>query len=78
MQTTLRLDDDLFRVVKAAAARAGVTLTAFVEDALRMRLAASEQAAEAPPDLPVFAGDGLQAGVDLDDTSALLDLMDET
>ncbi len=30
---------------------------------------------KAPP-LPTFAGEGLQAGVDLDDTAGLVDLMD--
>lgn len=30
-----------------------------------------------PVALPVFRGKGLQPGVDLDDTAALLDLMDE-
>ena len=34
MQTTLRIDDDIFREAKAEAARAGVTLTKFIEDAL--------------------------------------------
>lgn len=29
-------------------------------------------------EIPTFKGHGLQAGVDLDDTSELLDLMDDT
>lgn len=38
MQTTLRIDDQIFRHAKAEAARLGVTLTKFIEDALRDRI----------------------------------------
>lgn len=38
MQTTLRIDDHLYREAKAEAARAGVSLTRFLEEGLRMRL----------------------------------------
>jgi len=38
MQTTLRIDDELYREAKAEAARQGVTLTRFLEEGLRLRL----------------------------------------
>ncbi|MEI6350769.1 MAG: hypothetical protein WCP06_06650 [Verrucomicrobiota bacterium] len=38
MQTTLRIDDQLYREAKSEAAREGLTLTRFLEDALRLRL----------------------------------------
>jgi hypothetical protein len=38
MQTTLRLDDQLFRQAKVEAAREGITLTQFIQEGLRMRL----------------------------------------
>ena len=38
MQTTLRLDDDLYRRAKAAAAEQGMSLTRLVEEAIRERL----------------------------------------
>ena len=38
MQTTLCIDDRLYREAKAEAARAGVSLTRFLEDGLRLRL----------------------------------------
>jgi hypothetical protein len=38
MQTTLRIDDQIYREAKAQAARLGVTLTRFIEDALRARV----------------------------------------
>lgn len=38
MQTTLRLDDELYRRAKAQAATLGISLTRFLEDAIRERL----------------------------------------
>ncbi|HVR97738.1 MAG TPA: ribbon-helix-helix protein, CopG family [Thermoanaerobaculia bacterium] len=38
MQTTLRLDDDLYRQAKARAAARGISLTRFLEDAIREHL----------------------------------------
>lgn len=39
MQTTLRIDDAVYREAKAQAARRGITLTRFIEGALRMFIA---------------------------------------
>ena len=41
MQTTLRIDDRVYREAKAQAAREGSTVTRFIEDALRERIARS-------------------------------------
>jgi hypothetical protein len=76
MRTTVRLDDQLLREAKRAAAEAGQTLTALIEDSLRKRLARRQPGRPSKRRLPRFRGTGLQPGVDLDDTSALLDLMD--
>ncbi|HZJ47600.1 MAG TPA: CopG family transcriptional regulator [Acidimicrobiia bacterium] len=77
MRTTIRMDDDLLAAVKAEAASSGQTLTAFIEEAAHRQLASRRAATDAPtPDLPVFAGDGLLPGVDLDDSAALRDLME--
>lgn len=46
MQTTLRVDDRLYREAKAEAARAGMSLTRFVEEGLRLRLEKKMPAAE--------------------------------
>jgi len=40
MQTTLRLDDELYRQAKARAASLGMSLTKFLEEAVRERLQA--------------------------------------
>jgi hypothetical protein len=76
VRTTVRIDDDLLVAAKQRAAATGRTLTAVIEDALRESLYRPD-AMSPPAELPTFTGRGLQAGVDLDDTSALLDLMDE-
>jgi hypothetical protein len=38
MQTTLRINDKLYREAKAEAARTGITLTEFIENALKSQL----------------------------------------
>jgi len=77
MRTTIRLDDQLLAEVKQLAARTGRTLTAIIDDALRQMLARQQQATvRRPVRLPTASGNGLQPGVDLDDSAALLDLMD--
>ena len=80
MRTTIRLDDPLLREAKREASRSGMTLTAIIEEALRERLARTASVAErrSRARLPTFRGQGLAPGVDLDDSVALLDLMNET
>ena len=75
MRTTIRLDDILLRQAKARAAELGRSLNDFIADAVRASLAGRPRPRGATP-LPVFSGRGLQAGVDLDDGAALLDLME--
>lgn len=41
VQTTLRIDTATYREAKAEAARLGLTLTRFIEEALRQRIARS-------------------------------------
>jgi hypothetical protein len=81
MRTTIRLDETVLRRAKAAAAARGTSLNALIEDAIRAALAprpAAARAAERPrPVIPTFKGRGTHAGVDLDDSSALADLMDD-
>ena len=38
MQTTLRIDDEIYRAAKAQAAASGTTLTHFIEEALKKQL----------------------------------------
>jgi hypothetical protein len=77
MRTTVRLDEELLKATKARAARTGQTMTAVIEQALREAFARSGSV-RAPRStvLPTVGGNGLQAGVDLDDTAALEELME--
>ena len=77
MRTTIRLHDSLLVEVKKLAAERGATLTAVVEDALREVLARRhEPSRRAKVRLPTFGGGGLRPGVDLDNSAALLDIME--
>lgn len=77
MRTTIRLDDALLVEAKRHALESGTTLTAVIEEALRDALRAKDNH---PPPAPfkmlTFGGGGLRPGVDLDDSAALLDLME--
>lgn len=82
MRTTINLPDSLMVQAKKAALDAEKTLTDFIADAVRQAVANKKRKSRvdvAP--LPVFTPppgqEGFQPGVDLDDTAALLDLMDE-
>lgn len=78
MRTTIRLPDDLLAAAKRHAAATGRTLTRVIEDALRAALARQERASETPDvSLPTFGSGGLHPGVDLDDSAALLDIMED-
>jgi hypothetical protein len=74
MRTTIRLDDLLLRQAKATAATQGRSLNDFIVDAVRAAVARRTVRDRVP--LPSFKGAGLQYGVDLDDSSALLDVME--
>lgn len=76
MRTTVRLDPHLLTEAKKYAAESGCTLTAVLEQALREALARrSTKEVVRPLRLKTCKGSGLRAGVDLDDSAALLDLM---
>lgn len=76
MRTTITLPDALLRQLKTRASQTGRTLNAVVEDAVRAALLRRNAIDSTPIVLPTFRGNGLRPGVDLDDSAALLDLMD--
>jgi hypothetical protein len=79
MRTTIRLDDELLAAAKVHAARTGRTLTSVIEDALRETLARQQEREEQEPvKLTTVSGKGIQPAVDLDDSAALLTLMEES
>lgn len=77
MRTTVRLPDDLHRRARQRAAEAGISFTDLLAEALRLALrdeSATAQDHYAVQPLP--AGRGVLAGVDLNDTAALMDRME--
>ena len=76
MRTTIKIDDLLLADAKAQAVKSGRTLNQVVEDALRESLGRlGRSIREQQVELPTFPSDPAP-GVDLDDNSALLDLME--
>lgn len=80
MRTTVRLPDNLLLDAKRFAANSGSTLTALIERSLRETLARLRAPAptRSPVRLTTCGGQGPRPGVDLDNSAALLDLMEET
>ena len=77
MRTTVRLDERLMAAAKKRAAETGRTLAAVLEDALRETFARRPtRVRRRPVRLKTVKGDGIRPGVDLDDTSALLELLE--
>jgi hypothetical protein len=77
MRTTIRIDEKLLQEAKIVAARRGTTLKSIIEDALRESLARQHDAPHREKvRLITYKGNGLLPGVDLDDSAALLDLME--
>lgn len=76
MRTTLDLNDRLLAEAKRVAASRGLSLKALVEEALRERLLLRGSKSEPAVALATFSGHGLQPGVDLTDSAALLEIMD--
>lgn len=78
MRTTLVLDDAIYQRAKLTAVTRGVTVASVIEEALHLLLA---QQSTSPADLgpmPIDDSPGwLRPGIDLNDTSALLGLLDE-
>jgi len=79
MKTTLLLDDEIHRQAKQAAARLGIPLTKFIEEAVRLKISSDiARSTEQVSPLPVCTKQGgLQPGIDLDNTAEMLDLLDQ-
>ena len=76
VRTTIRLDDVLHAEVKLMAARDGKSISAFIEDSLRVTLATKGQAHPSPLKLHTVGGNGLIPGVHVDRSEDLLDVME--
>ena len=76
MRTTIRIDDELYRLVKQRAAATGRPVSAVLEDAVRRGIVENSPTEEELPALVTCGGDGLVAGVDLTSNAALREAMD--
>lgn len=79
MRTTVRLDDGLLEQAKAEAARRNKTLTALIEEGLRLlTLSSGKPQRRNRITLPVSRqGGGTMPGVDINNSADLLDLLEE-
>jgi hypothetical protein len=76
MRTTVRLNDDLLAAAKQRAAADHTTLTALIEDSLRLTLALRPMKASKRLEVKPLGDAVTLPGVDLDDSVSLRDLMD--
>lgn len=77
MRTTIRINDNLLNDAKKIAVSSNTTLSALIETALKEMLFRRQQkGAKTRIQLVTFKGRGLKHGVDLDDSAALVDLME--
>jgi len=76
MRTTIQLDDQLLEKTKQYALTHGTTFTAIAEDALREKLMnRPAYKKKAPIKLKTVKGNGINAGIDLDDSYAISELV---
>jgi hypothetical protein len=76
MRTTLTIQDALLRKAKQASLERNLSVGEVVEEALRLTLGAQAKGRPAQRrKLKTFRGDGLQPGVDLTSSAALLEFM---
>ena len=79
MKTTVRMDDHLYRRVKARAAEEGRTVAAVLEDAVRIGMDTTEpsnEEAERYFPTPLDIG-SFRPGIDINSNSSILDALDE-
>jgi hypothetical protein len=77
MRTTINLPDELILQAKKAALERDTTLTEIIANALRESLSrAARKEGRKEFKVITYGEGGTYPGVDLDDTSSLLDLMD--
>lgn len=78
MRTTVSIDDRLLARAKEAALARNCPLGELIDESLRVSLAAQSKRKRAAPSKPLktFRGTGLQPGVDLSSSAALLETME--
>jgi hypothetical protein len=77
MRTTIRIDDALYREVKARAAAGGRTVASVIEDAVRRGLDDDARSARPPFRVRASGRGGVRPGVDLASSAALREALDD-
>ena len=78
MQTLIQLDDALLAQATELAREKGCDLSHFIEETLRDKVAPRSPVASRPfRHLTIFTCDGVHPGVDLNNSAALLSLMEQ-
>jgi hypothetical protein len=78
VQTTIQLDDALLAQATKLARERGCDLSHLIEETLRDRIAPTLAVAPPPPlCLTTVGGDGVRPGVDLNNSAALLCVMEQ-
>jgi len=78
MQTTIQLDDALLAQATKLAREKACDLSQLIEETLRDKIAPKPSVAAQPfLRLTTVAGDGIQPGVDLNNSAGLLSLMEQ-
>jgi hypothetical protein len=77
VRTTITIDDHLLDEVRQVAAARRQTVSQVIEESVRESLLRRGSKSREPYEPRTFHAGGYQAGVDLDDNAALLELMDE-
>lgn len=78
MRTTVTIDDHLYEEAKVLAARTQGSVGSVISEALRRFLAESNSGEDPElPELPRWRGGPVKAGIDINDTSAVLGMLDE-
>jgi hypothetical protein len=78
MRTTISIEDSLLQKAKKISHERRCSLRTVIEDALRVAFAKERKGTRsgAPRPLKTFKGTGVQPGVDLSSSAALLDAME--
>jgi Arc/MetJ family transcription regulator len=78
MRTTISIEDSLLQKAKKIAHERRSSLREVIEDALRAALARGQKTPRSSAHRPLktFKGTGIQPGIDLSSSSALLDAME--
>ena len=77
MRTTINIDDQLYVEIKKMAAQSKTTITSIIDDALKNMLLRKKTKHQIIKLNTFSSGTGLKHGVNINDNSSLLDIMEK-